>query len=388
MKSKRVLFFSAEVGAGHNRAAFALQQALAREDSTIQSHVVDSYRVAGSALGKVVADGYIQLVKILPYVYSYMYARGENSFGQAALYKFIIKSFSQNVRQYIREFNPDCVVCTHPFSCAVTSYLKADLRVPLVGVITDFHAHRFWIYRNIDYYLVGGRDIQSRLIARGIPASRVIPCGIPVDPHFASPPDQEEIRRRYGLDPCLPTVLVMGGGFGLVPVEKIVRSLKKSAHPLQILVVSGNNGRLQKSLSAYCKRLSRISPELSRRIRVFGYVDNIWEFMHASDFLISKPGGLTSAEALASCLPMIMVKPLPGQEERNSEYLSRKKLAVPVWDEGKAYRVIDFFLEHPQRLEKMKQRISEAGRPDSAGDAVASVLMPLLGMGKPVPLSS
>jgi len=292
----RVLFLSASVGVGHTAAAAAVASALAEIDSGIETQTVDSYKYAASVFSKVVANGYIGMVKNVPQLYRFIYDRAERSSDIPAFRRWVSQYTAANLRALVSEQKPDLVVCTHAFPCGVMAEYKRqfDPALPVVGIVTDFAVHPFWIYNNIDAYAVATSEMRQTLVARGVKRDRIVVSGIPVDPRFGRPRlPVAELRAELGLPPDRRIVLMMGGGLGIGPLDRMIRSLAQVDVPLAGAIIVGRNGRLE-------KRVLALAEQTEYPLRVFGFVDNVYDYMHASDVLLTKPGGLTSSEALAA----------------------------------------------------------------------------------------
>lgn len=380
-QNKRILILSASVGAGHTRAAEAIECAIKERFPFMETLIVDSYRYASALWGKVAADGYIQMVKRWPKLYGYLYEAGRKESRFLAFKNWIAQIAAQNFRPLIAEFNPSVIVCTHAFPCGIASVLKDEHNIPIVGVVTDYVVHPYWIYNNIDLYAVATTEMQMVLETYNIPRNRIKVTGIPVDPRFNIPESKDELRKRHSLELSIPTVLLMGGGLGLGPMEKIFRALRRISRPAQAVVVVGTNKVLQRRMEAYAKRIdapgvfSRLSKSNSlHNIRVFNYVAFIHELMKASDFVITKPGGLTSTEAIVAETPLLLMKPLPGQEERNSQWLVQKKVAIPVYKEKYIPRVLDDLLLNPKKVERMKLKAKQIKKPQAALHVIQAIM--------------
>ena len=340
---------SAAVGVGHTAAAHAVENALVAIDPTIESQTVDSYRYAASIFAKVVADGYIGMVKTVPQVYAYLYDRVEGATHVPATRRFVNRYTATNLRRLVERTQPDLVVCTHAFPCGVMSEYKRqyDPALPVVGIVTDFVVHPFWIYPNVDAYAVATPEMRDVLVARGVAPERVVLSGIPVDPRFERTPlSVEVLRTELGLPHDRHVVLMMGGGVGIGPLEQTMRALNNVDVPLAAAVIVGRNRALERRVVAAAERTAY-------PLRVFGFVRNVYDFMHASDVLVSKPGGLTSSEALAARIPMVLVKPLPGQEERNTRYLVSRGAAIHARGASEIASVVRDVLASPARREAL-----------------------------------
>lgn len=373
---KSVLFLSAYVGTGHTSAAEAVKEAIETLNPDVKTLIVDSYAYVSSIFGKIASQGYIQLVRFFPQLYNILYELRNSDSAVAAVKSRFTQVMAGNLKALIRDFKPQVLVCTHAFPSGAASLLKQELGLPLVNIITDFTVHPFWIHPNADLYLVGSSHLVSLLEERGIEPGKIKVTGIPVSPKFSASKGRFPAKQRLGLDSALKTVLIMGGGAGLGPIGWILRSLRKAKFPLQVLVVTGVNHRLRKRLESYAGKLNSSSVRESaiKEIRVYGYVKNVDELMKVSDLLITKPGGLTSSEALVAELPIVIVRPLPGPEVRNAQYLVREKAAVLVKKEKDVAGVVDSLLGNVRKIEELKERTRMLKRPDAAFEAAKCIL--------------
>ena len=319
------------------------------------------------------ADGYIGMIKTVPQVYGFLYDRVERATQIPAGRRFVNRYTAGNLRRLVERLRPDAVVCTHAFPCGVMSEYKRRFAptLPVVGIVTDFAVHPFWMYDNVDAYAVATDGMRDVLVARGIAPGRVAVTGIPIDPRFGRPPsDREALRARLGLPRDRRLALVMGGGVGIGPLDAMMRALDAVRAPLAAAVVVGRNRALEKRVRAAAERTSY-------PLRVFGFVDNVFDLMHASDVLVSKPGGLTSSEALAARLPMVLVRPLPGQEERNTQYLVGHDAAVRATSEAHLARSVEELVVPGDGRSRVLGRIEALRRPNAA-TAVAERIIALL----------
>ena len=302
----------------------------------IRGDVVDSYRYAAAIISKVVADGYIGMVKTVPELYKLIYDRAERAPVASGFRVWAAEYTARRLHRLIVKMRPSVVVCTHAFPCGVMSAYKRlyGSTIPVMGIVTDFVVHPFWIYPNIDAYAVGTPEMRATMIERGIDPARVHVDGIPVDGRFGFMNEtRTELRERLGLAIDRPIALLMGGGLGMGPIEQATASLATlgSKAPDAVVIV-GRNAHLE-------RRVAERSAKFPYETRVLGFVDNVYDYMHASDVIISKPGGLTTSEALAAELPMIIVRPLPGQEERNATYLTTRGAALRAHDASELARL-------------------------------------------------
>ena len=242
--------------------------------------------------------------------------------------------------------------------------LNGEIKVPVFGVVTDFTIHRWWVYPEISHYFIAMDDLLSTISNYGFFSLNVSSPGIPIREQFNRKFDRKELQVRYRLDPGRKTVLVMGGGAGVLPMEEIIKACDKSKVSLQYLVVCGNNKQLFKKIELLKNRTESL-------INVFGFVNYIAELMAIADIIISKPGGVSSSEAIASELPMIIFKPIPGQEEANTRYLVNNRLALRVQTFEELESLLhELFSLEAETISVLKRNMLEKRRPHAAAEIV------------------
>jgi processive 1,2-diacylglycerol beta-glucosyltransferase len=343
----------------------------------VQTRVVDSYRYAALVVSRVVSDGYLQMVRTIPQMYRYIYDRAERATEVGPFRTWAQQFTAGNLRSLIQRERPDVVVCTHAFPCGAMAEYKriyADAP-PVVGIVTDFAVHAFWVYDNVDAYIVSDDGVREALVGRGVARDRIFASGIPVRAEFArGRVDRIELRERLDLPKNRHVVLMMGGGLGIGPLERMVRELESVRRPIALAVVAGMNARTE-------RRLLAAAETVSYPVRVLRFVDNVYDYMHASDAFVTKPGGLSVAEALAAEIPMLLCRPLPGQEERNARVLCDGGAAVRARRIGELPSLLEAILGDAQKREHMIAAARRLGRPNSAGEA-ASVIARFVSKGK------
>ncbi len=335
----------------------------------MRCEVVDSYRYASTVFHRVASNGYIGIVKLLPQLYKFAYDQAERATKISAFKTWLHRYTALNLRQFVTALQPDVVVCTHAFPCGVMAEYKREFAdaPPVVGIVTDFVVHPFWIHRNIDRYAVATPAMRQTLIGRGVAPQRVVVTGIPVDPRFAQTSSKRRARQRIGLLPDMTTLLLMGGGLGIGPLENALLAIERLGSRVQTVVIVGKNRSLE-------RRLREVAHALRHRVTVAGFVPNVYDYMCAADILVSKPGGLTSSEALVAGLPMIMLRPLPGQEERNTRYLEERGVGIRVERSRDLTKVIAGLLAAPQMTERMRRNARNLARPEAAATVAELVL--------------
>jgi processive 1,2-diacylglycerol beta-glucosyltransferase len=347
----RVLIATVTAGGGHLAAAAALDEAwrVVRPSDVVEQ--VDLGKFFSPLHRKIVSDGYVNLVNHAPELWGMMFAQTDKP-KMARRLNRIRAIFPSNSRlrfgRYVRQTRPDAVICTHYFPLETLNHLrrKKDGPRPLaVSVVTDFEAHALWMDSCVDLYCVAAAETKARLVARGAADETVVVTGIPISGRFSAKIDPREVRKSAGLRDDQPVLLVPSGGFGMGPVAQILAELDKVEGAFQTVVVTGRNEQLRRELAAHDRK---------HPTRVLGFAANMHELMAVADLLITKPGGLTSSEALAMGKPLLILNPIPGQEAANSDFLLERGAAVKV------NRVEDL----PYRLEQLlgSRKLAEMGR--------------------------
>jgi processive 1,2-diacylglycerol beta-glucosyltransferase len=371
-KAGKLLTLSVSAGAGHMRAAAALARAGAGWHPPVAVPVIDTFRYVSPFLQNVSVGLYLEMVRVTPRVYGYIYRRLEDGRTSARtkveFTRVLNRLTAPKLARLIAAEDPGALVCTNNFPLSVLDYLKrrGKLSIPVIAVITDFTVHSFWVFGGVDLYLVAGEALVPQLVRQGVEAGRVAVTGIPIDPVFAGSWDRQEEKARLGLRPDLPCVLVMGGALGMGPLQAVVEALGHMATPVQLLVVAGNNAVLK-------GRLARLAPTLANHVRVFGFVQEIHRLMAAADLMIGKAGGLSCAEALAVGLPIFIIDPIPGQEERNAEFLARQGAALLVEGPSRVAGDVENYLCSPEFRRSMSGAARGLGRPDAARAALGAI---------------
>lgn len=363
MPAKRIILMYISEVSGHRSATMAIEKAIKSIQPEAEILNINVFNYTNPISEKVINRLYMEVIKRTPKLWDYLYDNPEVVKALEKIKKHIHKSNSPKLKKLFDKFNPDAVVCTQAYPCGmVADYKKAyGVGLPLVAVLTDYIPHSYWVYDTVDYYITPSEDVSARLEKKGVTPDKIKSYGIPFDSKFNQALNKEEIFRKLKLNPRKTAVLIMGGGQGLGPIKTIVKSLEKSRHDIQELIVTGTNKKLFRSLNRMIKRCKK-------DIHIFGFVQNIHELMRASKVIISKPGGVTTAEVLSMKLPMVIVKPIPGQEANNTNFLTQKGAAIEVEEPKEVHQVIDALLNDEARLGKLAQAASEIAKPNASMD--------------------
>lgn len=320
---KKILILSEAFGSGHTKAAEALAQGISHEEPSIRTQIVEIGKMLHPTTTTLILRSYQKLITKYPNLWKILYQSKQDRPISGWLQFIIYHLFHRNIEQVLEQIKPHLVICTHPFSSSTISRLKkTGYPVRLCTVITDFHAHRVWVQREVDLYIVSGEEVSRQLMHMGIPRNRIAAAGIPVKADFSTKTSKQEARTELKLQ-NLPTIMVMGGGLGLGGIHELALSLLKRKDSVQLLICTGYNEDL---------RLSLQHNELFQHphIMIMGFVDIIDQLLDAADLLITKPGGLTCFEALSKGVPMLIYQPIPGHEEYNCRYLVERELAIRI----------------------------------------------------------
>lgn len=362
----KLLVMTAAFGTGHNQVAQALVEAAV--DGGHSAEVVDALVAGAPLLGPLLTGGFIQLLKTAPGLYGLAYDHGELPGRLDGVKHGSIQALGgllwPRLSPILAQVQPDVVVCTHPWVLGVMAALRrlGRVRVPVVGVLTDFASHAFWQHPGVDAYCVASPDMAATMMRQGVPSSRLHVTGIPIRSMFSSAPQRLAAATALGLDPTRSTVLIMGGGLGLGPMQAVVKAVTHTALPLQVVVITGYNERLYGQLAPLAAGLAGTPTSL----HLYGYVPDVARLMAASDLLVSKPGAVTAAEALALGLPMLLVEPIPGHEERNQAALVGLGAACAVPSPAAIPHVLRQLFTQPETLLGMRNAALRAGAPAAA----------------------
>jgi processive 1,2-diacylglycerol beta-glucosyltransferase len=366
--ASKVLILSASAGAGHVRAAQALERAFQATGVVRDIRHVDALEFTNKVFRTLYSKTYIEMVDRAPEVLGWLYdaldSPWEKERRRLAWDKLNTRPF---VKMLERE-QPDLIVCTHFLPAEMVSWMKAKHRLacPQTIVVTDFDVHAMWLCHHYELYAVALDETREHMIRLGIPAEKVATTGIPIDPVFAETKDKVATRKQLGLAPDRTTILLSAGGFGVGPVEHIVTTLMDLEHPAQIVAICGRNAELK-------ARMEKLAAKASGRrgtLVPVGYTTAMDEYMSAADVLVGKPGGLTTSEALAKGLLFAIVNPIPGQEERNSDHLLEEGAAIRCNNLPVLSFKLDRLLDDAPRLARMRDGVRRLARPNAARDVV------------------
>jgi processive 1,2-diacylglycerol beta-glucosyltransferase len=371
---KKILVSYATAGVGHKRAALSIREALEELSPPDEAEVtiIDSLNYTNDFFRWTYLKGFVFLVNRFPTIWGMGYYITDNVYVNAVLAGISRMSNwvnSKKLREYLIATQPDVIVSAHFYLSEVVADLKRKklLRSKLVTVVTDYILHAWWVAPETDMYVVGSEHARQDLLRWKTDPAKIKILGIPVAPVFCKLLDKKSLKEKIGIRDGVMTILVLGGGYGIGPIEDIVKAIDSVEIPVQIIAICGFNEKLAKDLEL-------LRPRLKNDMKVLGFVDNVYEYMEVSDLLISKSGGITTAESLFKDLPMLVVSPILGQETRNCDFLTGEGAAMKIDGLSGLKGAIEDIAAHPDKADKMKQAIRNLRRPAASYDIAQMVL--------------
>lgn len=359
----KALILSISTGQGHHATGQAISKYF--ETLGVECKTLDAYEYIEPLLKGLVSRGYLVSTKYMPALAAKAYdliVKKSKPVPDYSVSKLTNTFMAQELLGYLNQYQPDVVICTHVLSSTMMSVLKErnEWKNIVVGVVTDFTLHPLWEEASyIDYYVTPSELLEYQMRNKGLDISKMLPFGIPIRPEFSVRGGRREARRDLGLSEDKPTILLMSGSMGYGKIDQSLKKIDALSMDFQIMVVCGNNKKMY-------KKISRMQKDLKKDVRVYGYVDNVYMMMDASDCIITKPGGITSSEALAKGLPMIMVNPIPGHEQRNAEFMLNNGLALYATKSFPVDEAVFSLFKHPERVEDLRHTIEIYGKKDAS----------------------
>jgi len=374
---KKILLLSASSGAGHIRAAQAIEKAFkeANDEAGLSLEVrhVDTLKFTNRVFRHLYSKAYIEAVNKLPEITGWVYDKLDKPWKHERRRLALDKLNTRPFVKLLREYQPDMIICTHFLPAEIVSWLKAKERIASrqAIIVTDFDVHAMWLCHHYEQYFVAIDEARAYLETLAIPRNKITVSGIPIDPVFAVHKDKHEMRLKHGLAADRTTILLSAGGFGVGPLELLISALIPLQHSAQVVAICGRNEDLKKRVSELA---SEIGPDATVMVKPVGYTQEMDEFMSASDLVVGKPGGLTTSEALAKGLVLVISNPIPGQEERNSDHLLEAGVAIRCNNMPTLAYKLDRLLADPERFAAMQGNAYAMARPTAARDIVQKLL--------------
>ncbi|MEG0128308.1 MGDG synthase family glycosyltransferase [Clostridium sp.] len=365
----KILALTVSAGNGHNKAAESIKDYLTTHYDNVEVEIFDTLKYINPVLNKVVVGGYLTSVKNTPALYGKLYEYAETEDAVSNFSGFVNDILSIKLKKLIARKKPDLVYCTHPFPVEMVSILKKKHKVdiPAIAILTDYAPHSIWFHNHIDGYVIPHDDFIPEVREKGVPKGSIYPLGIPIQNSFLEPINREEVLRELNLDIDKPTLLLMGGGLGIGNIPDIYKELCFSNLDIQFIICAGNNNKLR-------EQLEQLKSRTLKNTVILGFTSEIHRYMSASDILVSKPGGLTIAELLVKGLPLIITSTIPGQEEKNADYLVNNGIAARVKDHSELIHLIHQLYGSKLRLNHMREMALEKSKSNSTRDIATLIV--------------
>lgn len=356
---KKIIIFYASYGGGHLNAAKSIEECIKINYPNVETELIDCMKYINKTIEKITTAAYREMAKKAPWAWGKIYADSQKG-PLAHLSSRSNKIMAIKLLKLLREKKPDLIISTHPFGSQMCSYLKRKGKIEseIATIMTDFAPHDQWLVGSdfTDYYFVAHDKMKNYLKEKNIPENKIFATGIPISSRFTKIYNRSEIFHTLGLQENKKTILLFGGGeFGLGKNKtvEIFKSFVTCNQNIQIIAIAGKNEKMKKAFTEIVQENHK-----EDSIKVISYTNQVPELMSISDLVVTKPGGLTTSESLASQLPMIIINPIPGQEEENAEFLENKGIGIWIKKQDNPNIIIHDLLTHPEKLEQMRQNTS------------------------------
>lgn len=365
----KVLFLSVTAGHGHNQTAKSAMEYMKQQG--IECKMIDTFEYINLALSESIARGYLISTKFTPAVYGRLYRLAENKEKNNAKFsisKLTNSLLSRKLINCINEYGPDVIVGTHIFAAQIISHMKNKglFKCKTIGIVTDFTVHPFWEDTDLDYYITASEQLNNQVAKKGIPLEKIKSIGIPIQMKFSEKIEKSQAREKLGIEDKY-TIFMMGGSMGYVDVLPLVKKIDALDFDFNLICVCGNNCRLKKKIEL---------TKTTKKVYTYGFIDNVDLFMDASDIIMTKPGGLTISESLAKELPMILVNPIPGQEDRNVDFLLNNGVAIYITKTYPVDEAIYQLMINDWRRKHMIDAIRHIKKPNASKDFCEMIVGP------------
>lgn len=372
---KKIMIFYAAYGGGHLSAARSIKENIETNYTDVEVKLVDCMEYTNKVINKVTTKAYSEMAKKAPRTWGKVYWKSQSG-PLAQISTTSNKLLSIKLNKLLKDFQPNLIISTHPFASTMCAYLKkiGKLDTKIATIMTDYAPHDQWLVFNkyVDYYFVSHEGMKKQLHNKGIPNKKIYATGIPLSNKFLLKYDKAKTLQNFGLSPNRKTVLFFGGGeFGLGKTQtfNIFKSFVECHQNIQIVAIAGKNEKMKKSFEHLINELDK-----QEYIKVLEYTDKIPELMSISDLVVTKPGGLTTTESLASGLPIVVINPIPGQEEENAAYLEENKVAIWIRKNDNVEEILNNLFSNPDKMQEMKIRARLISKKNSTKD-ICKVLL-------------
>lgn len=364
----KIMILYASIGGGHYKAADSIKNHILSNYPSYDVEMIDALKYTNKLIDKIIIKSYVNMARYSPKIWGEIYKISEKQYSVANFSNAVQKILSNKLFKLFKDEDPDIVVSTHPFITEMVAILKKKekTRAKLCVIITDYASHKFWEIKHqyVNMYFVANEEMKYSLIKNKIRANKIYVTGIPVNHSFVEKHDRNKILNEFGLSHHKKTILIFGGGeYGMSNVKNFFKGILELKEDVQIIAIAGKSVKNKKLFES-------ISANSSKKVVILEYTNKIPELMYIADFVISKPGGLTTTEIIASQVPFIIINPVPGQEEENSNFLLNNGAAVRLFDPSKTVPFMEQLLNNTFRIENMKIMQQHIAKPNSTENIV------------------
>lgn len=364
---KKVLIFYASYGGGHLSAAKSIEETLTINYPEMETKLIDCMKYVNKTIEKITTTAYKEMAKKFPWAWGKVYSDSQKG-PLAHISSYSNKVMAVKLLKLLREEKPDMVISTHPFGSQMCSYLKrkGKINCKIATIMTDFAPHDQWLVGQdyIDAIFVSHEQMKQEIMQKGVAPEKIFSTGIPISKRFSEKKDTPKIKQTYNLQEGKQTVLFFGGGeFGLGKTKTLMifEILVKQFPFLQIIAISGKNPKMKAAFEEIVQQ-----NHSENHVCLLEFSKEIPELMAVSDFVVTKPGGLTVSESLASGLPLILINPIPGQEEENALFLEKKHVGIWIKKNDAIVEKFISFFQNTEQLNQMKKEVSSLAKPNAA----------------------
>lgn len=372
MKIKNVMILYASIGGGHFKAGESIKNHILKNDPEAHVEMIDALKYVNKVWDKIILEAYLNMVKYSPKIWGEIYKISEKQYSIANFSSAVQKLLSKKLLKLLEDKQPDTIISTHPFITEMVASLKKHKKISteLNVIITDYATHKFWEIKHeyVNRYFVACEDVKLTLISHGIDKDKIFVTGIPLSDAFLKKYDKEKIDEEFHLNPQKKTILFFcGGEIGFSSVKKYLIELLKVEEDFQLITICGKNNKLKRILE-------KTVAKFDKDVIILGYTHKVAELMSISDFIISKPGGLTSTEIFSLQIPYIIINPIPGQEEENAKFFLNAGVSVRIYDVQKTKTMMEQLLKGSARINSMKEMQKILAKPNATNEIVKIIM--------------
>ena len=372
---KKILIFYGSYGGGHLSAAKSIRDYIEKNYSDSQVELVDCVEYVNKLFNKLTTKAYKDFSKNVRWIWKHLYYDSESG-SLSRICNTINRLMAIKLNRLIQEFQPDLIISTHPFSSQMCAILKekGKLNCKVATILTDYAPHNQWLVKSefIDYYFVAQQGMVDDLVSRGVNKDKIHVTGIPLSSRFLQSYNKQKILEDYGLTSDKNTILFFAGGefgFGKDKTFNRLKAIIDNLPNLQVVAVAGRNEKMKERFDELVK-----TTRTESNVKILSFTNQVPELMSVSDLVITKPGGLTTTESLASGLPLIIIDPLPGQEEENAEFIENSGAGIWVKDSDNIETILLDIFNNPDKLESMKSKARLIAKKNSTQNIVETLL--------------